>query len=234
MRRIILFFLIMIFIIFAILTYSNIFKINSINMTLETPNNIKTLDFIKQSAGANLFIFDTDSFIKKLKTDVTIKDISVSKYIPSTLLINLENRTAIFYIKANNSYYKVDDELMVLEESKEKFNLPLLNGINFEEVIVGKTLKSNSPIRLNRLISFMRLSRSANLNEYDIYNENYYIKVKYYNNTLLKFSDEGDIEKLYNTFYELYSILLEENNIPGIINMVNIESPTFTKIDKKD
>lgn len=119
------------------------FDIKSIQVA--NNSNLTTEEIVKSSGifkGSNIFYVNLSKSKDNLLSNSYILDVNIKRKLPSTVLIEVKERSAAFYIKADNKLYVVDKNGVVLEE-KDSINgmkLTKLDGVNGNSIKIGKTL----------------------------------------------------------------------------------------------
>lgn len=127
----------------------------------------------------NIFEIDTEIASLALETHPYIKKAWVTRSLPSTINIKIQERTR-FTLLNSTGFYVVDEEGVVLEELKGKRlpNLPIISGVFNEQLVPGKrctssTIKHGLRI-LNQLGETNLLRDVSEVNVQDPYNAIFY------------------------------------------------------------
>ena len=142
----ILFILIILIIILLNAPFMQIKKINCFGNNL-----VKTEDIITSSKiykGNNIFRINKSKAIKLIKEYPYVKDVKISRKLPSTINININECQVASYIKNGNKFLYIDNECKLLEVNTvpPQGNVPLITGVtviksNINEIIELKNKK---------------------------------------------------------------------------------------------
>ena len=94
--------------------------------------------------GSNIFYTNFTNSKKQILENPYILDVKIKKVLPNKVIIEVQERVAVFYGKVNNTYYILDNKGILLEKrsSIKGMNLVNLVGFNYEECEVGKLVVS--------------------------------------------------------------------------------------------
>lgn len=103
---------------------------------------------IEKSKNTNIFKFESETLINKLKSgNKTIKDIEISKKLPSTINIGITStspRVALSVETNGNKWIILDDNLRVISTSDQEPNLPIVLVQATQEIQLGQTIDNDS------------------------------------------------------------------------------------------
>lgn len=130
--------------IITVLMISPVFYITNIQVTgtnkLTRAQILSSLELAPNSH--NLFAFNSHRARKTLLLNPYIEKVGIYKTVPNKLEINITERSVRGYVPYLNAYLYVDENGRVLEtKSTLSENLPILVGLNFEEVNIGRILE---------------------------------------------------------------------------------------------
>ena len=169
--------------------------------------------------GTNLFKIDRQEAITKLELHPVIKTARVSRKIPHTLLLEVEERIPIALIVGNGEYLVIDAEGIYLKQVDDliDFNLPVISGISLsEQVSLGEnltTLELDSALQLLRLMDESFLENVAEIKATTSYN----LTLKMLQGVKIHFGSAEEIERKLQIIQEL----LVENE--ELINKQTVE-----------
>ncbi|MCM8711008.1 FtsQ-type POTRA domain-containing protein [Clostridium sp. SYSU_GA19001] len=202
------------------LSYFNVSNIIVRNNNIISKDEIIAISKIKE--GTNIFYMN----LNKIRTNVLsipyILKAEVSRKLPNTIVITVEEREAVFYINADKKKLIIDKQGIVLEEREDISNMQLTNlqGFDFEIAEVGKLI----PCDDSRKISFISLitdlitSNSSGIkitsvDLTDIFN------IKTYSGDLcIKLGDSNDLKDKLN----LALNIINNNNLNGKIGYIDV------------
>ncbi|MDX9871669.1 MAG: FtsQ-type POTRA domain-containing protein [Clostridia bacterium] len=85
--------------------------------------------------GANIFKLDTREAVTKIETHPYIKKAAITRKLPQTLLINVEERFARAFVLGKGEFLIVDPEGIILEKTTElkERTYPIISGVSLKE-----------------------------------------------------------------------------------------------------
>lgn len=122
------------------LTYFNIKTIQVTNNFNLTANEvIKTSGIFKDN---NIFYVSFKKSKENLLSNPYILDVNLKRKLPSTIIIDIKERNAVFYINVDNKLYVIDKDGVVLEEKSSIAGMKLtkLDGVSKDSIKIGKQL----------------------------------------------------------------------------------------------
>ncbi len=134
------------------------FTVQSVTIT---GNNFVTMEelspYLQRVKGNNIFKLDIADMANRLRNNPWIKDVSVRRELPSSIAINIVERTPAVYINSKNGLYLSDEEGILLgEKGVSSFGLPVVYGISLEGTGTGEKTNSEalfSAIRIKKELS---------------------------------------------------------------------------------
>ena len=225
---------VMILAVIIIAMFSPIFNIKVINVQGNkklTQNEIISLSQIQLEE--NTFKINKAKVSNSIKENAYIASVKISRNLPSTINIEIQEREAMYQIEYANGYVYIDKQGYMLEISEEKQNFPILQGIltentNFE---TGNRLNKED---LNKLEVVYKIVEAAEANE--IANLITRIDIENIQNLKLSFESKnkvaylGDSSNLVDKIIRVKMILEQEEGNSGeiFVNMdLNKENPIF-------
>lgn len=120
---------------------------NVTNIYVEN-NKILDRDFIVETSGlkkgSNVFFVNFKEAKKKLLSNPYILNCDITRKLPNTFTIKVNERKASYYIRENNKFYIIDNNGILLEEKTniDNFNLIEIQGVDFDSSELGKVFVS--------------------------------------------------------------------------------------------
>ena len=172
----------------------------------------------------NLFKVINKKVENNIKENAYINTVKVSKKIPDTIHIEVEEREASYMLEYGNGFVYVNNQGYMLEISSIKKELPILIGISTskEDYKAGNRLNEEDLIKLGTVIKIMNSAQTNGIasliTKIDISNENNYTL---FLETERKTAYLGDCSNLETRMLFLVGILEKEKENPGeiFINM---------------
>jgi len=85
------------------------------------------IDVLSQES---IFRIDLKGIAQKISSKPQIKRVEIRRVLPSTIIINVEERKPFAYIVYKGVYYEVDDEGVIIGKRRKVQELPLIIGVN--------------------------------------------------------------------------------------------------------
>lgn len=120
------------------------FTVQSVSVTGNNFVSMEELNpYLQKVKGVNIFKSDIEDMAKRLRNNPWIKDVSVRREPPSSISVNIVERTPAVYVNSKGGLYLTDEEGILLGEKEGlSFELPVVYGISLEGARTGE--KSNS------------------------------------------------------------------------------------------
>ena len=141
----------------------------------------KIISLSRLSKGKNIFRFLKSDVEKNIKEDTYVEDVTITRNLPGTVVINVKERNRDFSVKLMNSFAYINNQGYILEISEEDIGIPVLQGIETpeENIQPGNRLDTNDLKKLEVVISIMTLAKEnemeSKIKTIDISNKNEYI-----------------------------------------------------------
>ena len=169
--------------------------------------------------GDNIFKFNNE-IISKIKENRYINNVKISRKLPGTITIYVEERKVKYKINLINSYTYIDSNGYILENSTININVPTVIGfcITENEQMNNNRLNIEDLQKLNNIDKIMEAITTINIE-----NEISEIIIEDENNYILTMENEkkkiyiGNCANLTNKVLFLKSILEKEKDHSGII-----------------
>ncbi|HZX47915.1 MAG TPA: FtsQ-type POTRA domain-containing protein [Nitrospirota bacterium] len=121
-----------------------LFRVQSVRVTGNNFISMEELNpYIQQVKGVNIFKYDIEDLAKRLRNNSWIKDVSVRREPPSSIAVNIVERTPAVYVDSKGGLHLTDEEGTLLGEKEGlSLGLPVVYGISLDGTRTGE--KSNS------------------------------------------------------------------------------------------
>lgn len=214
--------------------FSPLFNIKTIEVNgnkIVTKNEIISLSKIQ--IEENSFKLGKGKIKKQIKENAYIQDVKITRKLPSTILIEVEEREPAYLLEYAGSYVVIDKQGYMLEIKTEKISLPIIQGEITEtsSFTVGNRLCTED---LERLAVISKIVELAKVN--DIYTIITGIDISNKENIKLIFETEekvaylGDSSNMNTKILMIKSILEKEEGKSGEIFLnfdLNKKNPIF-------
>ncbi len=185
----------------VVLVFSLFFKINTVAVTGESVYSQKQI--VEKSGiivGENLFRIDEEEVSQLLSKELPyIKNATIKRELPDTIIIEVEATKGVACIENNKSYIILDDTGKVLDKAQAKLKepLPIIKNVTVKNVEEGSIIELSNKKRndtLPQILSAIENTDLDSLTEINLNNVND-IKIKYDNRITLKIGNVTNIEK---------------------------------------
>lgn len=169
----------------TVLVFSVFFKINTISVTGDNVYSEKTV--IEKSGielGTNLFGVNPKKLSEKLSSELPyIKNVTVEKELPETLVIKIEATREVAAIINNGAFVLIDETGKVLDRDASvlRENVAVISNVKLKECNEGKQIVLTDEKKNDALITLLGAIKKSGLDlltEIDLKNVND-IKIKY-------------------------------------------------------
>ncbi len=225
-----------ILVIIAILLILNSPLFNVKNIIVEgnsTNSSEKIVSLSGLQTYTNIFKFNENDVIEKIKENAYIENVKIEKKLPSTVKIIVEERTPKYMLQFADSYVYINNQGYMLEISNEKLNIPILIGFttDLSNIKAGNRITIDDLKKMDMVIKIYEAAKSNGLadlvTKIDISNDkNYTIILE----TEGKKVYLGDCSNLNTRILYLNSILEASKGKSGevFLNMdLNEQNPYF-------
>lgn len=112
----------------------------------------------------NIFRLNTADIQRRLSNDLRLTDVVVSRKIPATIIIKLNERQPLAYIASGYGFVQVDRQGVVLAAFKnlKQVNVPLITGIRLGNVYVGDSVENG---QIKNILTYLAALDEATLNQ---------------------------------------------------------------------
>lgn len=133
------------------LPYFNITNIVVKNNKTVSSDLIISLSGLK--TGKNIFNLNSKTIKNRIMTDKYINNVTLSRKLPSTLIVTVEERQAVYYILSGSKYVIADSNGIVLEvkDFANTAKLIKLKGFNGKKAVVGETIEGYDSRKIDAL-----------------------------------------------------------------------------------
>lgn len=161
--------IIILFIIFIIFILgSSMFNIQKIEVTGndrisdETVISLSGLELYK-----NIFTFNKLSVVEKIKENAYIKSVKISRKLPDTVKITVQEKIPRYIIQIADSYAYINNQGYILEISTEKENMPILLGLSTDlsNIKVGERINVEDLKKMDMVIKICEIAKSNDLKD---------------------------------------------------------------------
>lgn len=110
---------------------------------------------VEIATGASIFELDIDRIFKNIKSKPLVKEVTIRRRLPSTLLIKITERSTFAYVKKKDKLWEVSREGILLKEADKQGDHPVISGVDPLE----------EKEKLLKILQILKFSRGVNLPE---------------------------------------------------------------------
>ncbi|MBX4259171.1 FtsQ-type POTRA domain-containing protein [Clostridium estertheticum] len=162
-------------------------------------------DIAKTHLGSNILYDSFSDTSKQIMGNPYVLSVEVKKAFPSKIIIEINEKRAMFYGKANNNFYIIDNKGNLLQKKSDIKGMNLVNliGFNYENAQVGSLIGEKSDRKIDTLVSmasiienYRKTSKSNKIMTLDVKNV---LDIKIlYGNMYIKFGTTLDLKNKFN------------------------------------
>ncbi len=201
---------------------SELFDIHKIEVI---DNNYFTSAQIIEKAGAKkgkniLFETDAGDMKERLMHDPYIRDVDISRRLPATLKIKVDERTEKVAVPYGTTFVIVDDDGMVLRKTNTEPQLPIVAGLTIKKMEPGKPLDVEENALLTDTLKMLKTLDGSDIYFKKIDISNVIIKAYIYDQLVCQGTPDDIIKNIENgsleaVLYDLYTNGIER----GVVTM---------------
>jgi len=148
--------------------YSPLFNIKTIEVEgneLISSNEIISLSQIQLEE--NTFMLSKKKVKRKIKENAYIEEVTITRKLPSTITLQVEERKPAYLLEYAGSYVYVDKQGYLLEINAEKLELPILQGAITEtaDFVAGNRLIKEDLTKLSMVLKIMELAKTDEMEQ---------------------------------------------------------------------
>lgn len=148
----------------VLLLSSSLFNINTIEVVGNSKlSEEKVISLSSIELYTNVFNFSSRKAKSKLKENSYIQDAKISRKLPTTVVITIEERVPTYMLQFADSYVYINNQGYMLEISNEKLEVPILTGFttDLSNIKPGNRINSED---LEKMKMVIRLYQTLNNN----------------------------------------------------------------------
>ncbi|MBA5850654.1 FtsQ-type POTRA domain-containing protein [Clostridium sp. cel8] len=215
------------------LPYFNINKIVVYGNKNIQDSEIKSISKIYK--GNNIFYINLNESKSSIMENPYVESVTIERKLPSTIVINIKERNAVYYIKSDDLFCIIDKNAVLLEKKKSISNMKLvqLKGIDIGNCKIGDTIKNVDTKKVTAIKEIGNLieqsSTSFGINLVDVSNS---LDIKAYKNKM--YIKLGSYDNMRDKLNKALNIIEQEklNNAEGYVDVRFKSNPVFF-IDSK-
>lgn len=110
----------------------------------------------------NTFKLSKNKIEKNIKQNAYVESVKIKRNLPSTILIEIEERVPTYMITFANAYAYINNQGYFVEISKEKLELPIITGYatKEEDIQLGERLCTEDLQKLDDILQIMKAAES--------------------------------------------------------------------------
>lgn len=218
-KRLIMMYIMLIFIGLLVSTSlkSNYFTIKNVIVEKNSFVSQEEVIALSELQKKNIFVFNKSNSVERIKTNPYIKDVNISRKLPSTVIINVEEKQIKGLVKLKTSFINIDKDgnMVQIVDKFPNGKVPLIEGIKVDQYILNKNIANGNEVVLSALTSVLKITdykECKNLFYSIDLSDPYSITMKTKDGVLIKIGDWTNLEyKLAYALVVLQSPIAKEN-----------------------
>lgn len=112
-------------------------------------NNIVSSEDIysicKEVKGKNIFYTKLDNLQKKIKKNTYIDNVEISRKLPSTIMVKVNERNPFFYVNNGDKYYIFSEDALLIDikDTIMDLDVPEVVGLDLGDITIGESIAFN-------------------------------------------------------------------------------------------
>lgn len=215
-------------IIWAVFFKSPYFQIDTIQINgLDNLSEEQVKGMLTTNEGNNIFSFSTSKCEKNILKSHYVENVSVSRDLPHTIIIDLNEYKLRGYVPYMGSYLYINEDGLILDIQKNVTKqLPVIEGLNFNSFTAGEVLKVDNPSAFTTMVELARL-----FDKYQLLTDIIRVDVTNVNDIHLYVNkvdiEFGDMDNANRKLLMLIEVLKQlDTNYAGILNLTG-DNATF-------
>lgn len=145
---------------FLLSSFFNIKEIEIVGNNKLTRDEVISLSQIE--IEENTFKLSKNKIEKNIKQNAYVESVKIKRNLPSTILIEIEERVPTYMITFANAYAYINNQGYFVEISKEKLELPIITGYatKEEDIQLGERLCTEDLQKLDDILQIMKAAES--------------------------------------------------------------------------
>ena len=184
-----------------ILSFTPIFTVDSIEVKGNTHYSADEIISMGHAVPGKNLIYKADKAViqKYLEQNPYIKSAEVNRKFPSTLVINVKERTPVMTIRYDDDYLVLDREGILLQKSRTKPKLTIIEGNIIKKIKLSQQLGTTDETQMRKTIDLVQA-----MSDNDLYfvkidmTDKYSIKAYVYDTLIVKNDYETLVENIKN------------------------------------
>lgn len=148
-----------------VLLSSNLFNVNTILVEGNSKlSDEKVISLSSIELYTNIFNINKSKIKSKLKENSYIEAVKISRRLPSTIVIDIDERIPTYMLQFADSYVYINNQGYMLEISNEKIEVPILTGFttDLSNIKPGNRINSDD---LKKMGMVIRIYQTLNNND---------------------------------------------------------------------
>jgi len=215
--------------------FSPFFTITDVTITgCETVQMQEIIERAGLSGPVNFFTYSANKAKTRIKENLYIKGLSVSKEIPNSVHISVTERRPCGYVEyMQGKYLYIDDDGFIIEiKSDIDKSLPIVTGIAFDKFQLGKCLDVDDPSAFKAVVTYARM-----LLKHELIDVVSYIDISDTHNTVIRIynievqiGDTNNADEKIRTMKAVIDTLPNMDSIRGFLDIREISSQYIFKL----
>ena len=147
-----------------------------------------------------LYRTDEKTITDYLMQNPYIKSVEVTRKLPSTLVITVEERTQACAFRYDDDYLIMDEDGILLRKTRTEPKVTLVTGLVVSKISLGETVGMQNKHTFSKLLKFIRATREADLYFVSVdmttYEDDHIVRAYIYDNLMVR----GDYDLFLTVF----------------------------------
>lgn len=151
-----------------VLFSSSLFNISTILVEGNSKlSDEKVISISSIELHTNMFALNKSQIKSKLKENSYIENVKISRKLPSTLVINIDERIPTYMLQFADSYVYINNQGYMLEISNEKIDVPILTGFttDLSNIKPGNRINSDDLKKMGMVIKIYQTLENNDIAE---------------------------------------------------------------------
>ena len=184
-----------------ILSFTPIFTVDSIEVKGNTHYSAEEIISMGHAVPGKNLIYKADKAViqKYLEQNPYIKSAEVQRKFPSTIVISVKERTPVMAIKYDDDYLVLDREGILLQKSRTKPKLTIVEGNIIKKIKLSQQLGTTDEVQMHKSVELVQAMADNDLYFVKIdMTDKYSIKAYVYNTLIVKNDYDTLMENIKN------------------------------------
>lgn len=216
------------------LSLSGLFTVDSIEVKGNSHFTAEEIINIGHAVPGHNIIYDLDSkeIVEYLEQNPYIKTATVTRKLPSTMVITVDEREQACAFKYDDDYLIMDDEGILLRKTGTEPKLTMVTGLVVSKIKLGETIGTENQQMFSKTLKLIRAMNEADMYFVKVdmtkYEDDTSVKAYIYNKLVVKAHYDALMDSLENgRLHKVTETLFEDSVKRGTITFSDDGSASF-------